>query len=677
MMEDEITTGTNQSEGPNSPDGTDEQKESVNLVVEVSRDKYEAYINLIPLKDSPAISADEINNALQEKNIKFGIDSEQINSLVNEPRFNEKILIALGTKPEDGKDGFIDYSIDTGKPQKIKKGEKIGEITEPEAGTEGITVHEEKIPTNEGKKLQLPQLKNADFSPENDNLIIAIENGYVTVDRASIEVMPFFELEILPSKLEAYVNVIEPLEAGDFNADDLKSFLQDNKIVYGIKEDAIQNIFREEKYIERILIAKGDEVDHGQDGEIKYYFETKIKPKEDEHGNLDFKELTLIQNVEKDQKIAEAIPPVKGNEGCDIFGENIPPKDVIAAALPPGKNVYADPNNPNILLAAIDGNVKLRGKNIDVNPVFLVKENVDFETGNIDFLGSVFIKGDVKSGFSVKAKHDIQINGIVEDAILEAGGEILLKGGFVGKGEGKITAQGKVIAQFCDNQQIFCEGDIEIHDYVMHSHIETKGNLTVTSQTGLIVGGEIYALKGIVAKITGNDNYTQTAIFIGVDKETMERIKELRELLLKNSENKNEINKAFSALSELKYKMKTLPKEKEMLFEKVVQTRVKIEEEERLLIEEIEELEAKLGEYKNSMLKVLDTVYPGTVVTIYNRHTEVNEPLKYVFYKYTDDKPIAVDLDELKATAPTPEVKQEAPETKELPEDKEESGKDK
>jgi uncharacterized protein (DUF342 family) len=42
----------------------------------------------------------------------------------------------------------------------------------------------------------------------------------------------------------------------------------------------------------------------------------------------------------------------------------------------------------------------------------------------------VFIGGDVKSGFSVKTKNDVEVGGVVEDAVIEAGGNVTLKAGF-------------------------------------------------------------------------------------------------------------------------------------------------------------------------------------------------------------------------------------------------------
>ena len=45
----------------------------VEIVIEVSPDKLEAYITLIPQTESPKISIDEVRKSLSEKGIEFGI----------------------------------------------------------------------------------------------------------------------------------------------------------------------------------------------------------------------------------------------------------------------------------------------------------------------------------------------------------------------------------------------------------------------------------------------------------------------------------------------------------------------------------------------------------------------------------------------------------------------------
>lgn len=62
---------------------------------------------------------------------------------------------------------------------------------------------------------------------------------------------------------------------------------------------------------------------------------------------------------------------------------------------------------------------------------YLQLENVGATTGNIDFIGSVYVKGDVQSGFKVSATDDIIVDGLVEGS-LEAGGNIILRNGMKG-----------------------------------------------------------------------------------------------------------------------------------------------------------------------------------------------------------------------------------------------------
>jgi len=620
----------------------------VNIVIEVSQDKYEAYVTLVPLTESPVFSVDEIREELSHKGITFGIKEDVLALLQREMKYNEKLLIASGAKPKAGRDGFIRYSFEINETAKVKKGEKVGEIIPPEEGVEGVSVFEDKIPPKEKKKAKVPKLINVEFSPENENILISRNDGYILIDKSTAKVTPFFELEELVNQYEAYITVKKPLHKGDFNSEDLKRYLSDNNIVHGILEEKIKNIFKLEKFDERILVARGEKVVNGKDGKIKYYFDTEVKPREDKRGNVNFKELNLVHIVKKGDKLAEIFPPEKGTEGCTIFGKKIPPKEGKPIILPSGKNTHPDLNNPNILLAKIDGHVLLKGKNIQVEPVFIVKGDVDFSTGNIDYIGSVIVNGDVKSGFSIKAKNDVQVSGVVEDAVIEAGGNVLLKTGFIGKNEGKITAQGNVMVKFCENEHIICDGDIYIDEYVMHSTIQARGNLIVMDKKGLIVGGEIYAVKGIEVKIIGNRNYTSTNIFAGVDKDINDKIKEKREFLVKNEENKKEIEKAINKIMPSKFVMLTLPKDKKILLDKLNKVKDKLEEEEKELTAEIDKLESALGEFKHAVIKILDVVYPGTSITIYNRHLKVEEPMKYVFYKYTEKDIVAADLSELK-----------------------------
>ncbi len=279
-------------------------------------------------------------------------------------------------------------------------------------------------------------------------------------------------------------------------------------------------------------------------------------------------------------------------------------------------------------------------KGLEFKNVYIVKKDVDFSTGNINFSGSVMVNGDVRSGFKIIAQDDVQVNGVVEDAVIESNGNVLLKTGFVGRGKGQIIAQGDVTVKFCENETIISEGDIYISEYVMHSKIITKGNLYVTDKTGLIVGGETYAVKCIEANVVGNENYTPTKLFVGVDMVT-------KAYLEKNVEHIIGIEKILNKFFRRKLLKRELPEEKKNLIDKLKQLRNEKVKENDKLIAEIEKSDDRADELNKAVVKIYDVVFPGTSITIYNKHLTVNEPIKYVYYKYTENEIVAVDLEEL------------------------------
>jgi len=95
--------------------------------------------------------------------------------------------------------------------------------------------------------------------------------------------------------------------------------------------------------------------------------------------------------------------------------------------MPVGANTEISPDNPNVLISSIDGNVMLKGGLVMVDSVYIIPTSIDFKTGNVNYVGSLHIKGDVKSGFEVQSDNDIQIDGLVEDAKVVSGGNIIIK----------------------------------------------------------------------------------------------------------------------------------------------------------------------------------------------------------------------------------------------------------
>ena len=89
--------------------------------------------------------------------------------------------------------------------------------------------------------------------------------------------------------------------------------------------------------------------------------------------------------------------------------------------LPRGKNTEISEDGTQ-LVASIAGSVDFTGNVFQVKPVLEVPGDVDFSTGNINFLGDVNIRGNVLSGFTVRAMGNVRVEGVVEaGSSVEAG----------------------------------------------------------------------------------------------------------------------------------------------------------------------------------------------------------------------------------------------------------------
>ena len=97
------------------------------------------------------------------------------------------------------------------------------------------------------------------------------------------------------------------------------------------------------------------------------------------------------------------------------------------------------------MYSKVDGHVELTDGKVFVSDTFEVLADVDTSTGDINYDGNVHIKGNVRTGFCVRAKGDIIVDGVVEGAELYSDGQIILKRGIQGMNRGLLQAKGNII----------------------------------------------------------------------------------------------------------------------------------------------------------------------------------------------------------------------------------------
>jgi uncharacterized protein (DUF342 family) len=284
----------------------------------------------------------------------------------------------------------------------------------------------------------------------------------------------------------------------------------------------------------------------GVDGHFEILIDNmkKRSPHLDEHGLADFRDLGEIVTVKPGDPLMRIVDPTAGAPGLTVTGKEIPVKPRKKVSFPSGlEGVAVDPADPHLLVAAISGFPIVAKNGVKVEAIYRV-ENVDLHTGNITYDGGVHVKGDVHSGMTVKATGDIHVEGTVEDALLEAGGDVTVKCGIMGSGSDEdqdvsgnkihatIKCGGSCTVKFVQYAHIFAGNGIFVLETSMQSKLNAAHQIIVGdkgSRKGELIGGIAQATMLVKANNIGSDDHPRTIVIAGNDKDLYERLGECNE----------------------------------------------------------------------------------------------------------------------------------------------------
>ena len=423
------------------------------------------------------------------------------------------------------------------------------------------------------------------------------------------------------------------------SVEEAQKILSQNKISQQmIKNEVLEDVFAKSKCDQEILIAEGKPAIDGEKGKVSYLFkrENIANSREKEKARVDFKQTGYVIQVKKGLVLAEIFPPKQGQDGISVTGEVIAAIQYDPIELPIGKNSEKSDKNPNQVIASIDGVVTVKNNRVNGEQVIIIENDVDFETGNIDFNGSVIIKGGVKAGFVVKAVGDITVKEIVEDALIDSQGNVILKGGFVGYGKGELTTQGDAVIEFAENQKIYAGGDVKVSDSLLHCSVEVDGKIFVMGKRG-VVGGSIAASDSIEVQSAGSDAFKKTVLCIGLKREIREKMEQYKVDGQNNKANTIKIDCILARFEQLKKIKKTLPDKDQAQYSKILKIKKKLIEESETLATIKKEIDEERLKFENAFVKVKEKAYPGVVVEIGDAKLTVNETIKNIIFRKDGD----------------------------------------
>ena len=435
-------------------------------------------------------------------------------------------------------------------------------------------------------------------------------------------------ISIAPDKMKAYAIISPPQGGRMLTSQEFVQRMIECGVVFGNKDDIIQEICRNPVYGQQILVAEGLVPVNGVNGKIdlKFDLHKNSKPTINEDGTVNFRELNLIENVTRGQVLVTSTPPTLGNAGKNITGVQINALNGKPASLPRGRNVEVSPEG-NSLLASIDGLVNFIDGKVNVFSLYEVPADVDNSTGNISFVGNVVVHGNVLSGFTIEAGGNVEIYGVVEGASIKAGGNIILRRGMQGLGKGMLIAEGDIVARYIEHSNIYARGDIK-SEAIMHSNVRCGNRMELSGKKGLLVGGAAKVGREIHAKVIGSPMATITEIEVGIDPGKRERYKVVKDEIAHAESDIMKSNQAIEILKKLE-RIGKLPPEKLTILEKSIRTKDFYELKVVELREEIEKLDEELEQESNGRILAQVIIYPGTRVAIGTSLMNVRENLQF------------------------------------------------
>ncbi len=425
------------------------------------------------------------------------------------------------------------------------------------------------------------------------------------------------DIDISMDKMKVVARFYPPSSGGQhMDAKEIVSGLIARRVKYGLNPQAIFSFLMNPKYCTDIVLALGKPPRHGRDAKIEYNFNTNVnlQPKRNADGSVDYKDLNTISHVKAGELLARLIPEDRGDVGKNVYGDEIKPRNVKSAQLGFGKNITINEDKTEIY-SDVTGHAMLSNGKVFVSNVYEVPADVDNSTGNINYDGNVNVMGNVKTGFSVVATGDVVINGVVENATVKAGGQIVVKSGIHGGGSGTLISDTNVMAKYIENSTVKAGGYVEA-EIIMGSDVSAASVVRAKGKKGLISGGVTRAKNSIEAENLGSTMGTPTMLEVGIEPEKKERHIELTKIIKEKTQELEDMQVIIANYGNMVKKGQHVPKDKLAYAQNLADTYKQGMADLEPMKEEVKRIQHEMLESDSSYVIVSGTAYPGVTVAI-------------------------------------------------------------
>ena len=433
------------------------------------------------------------------------------------------------------------------------------------------------------------------------------------------------QVRISYDDMEAYLLLPTPIdEDEEYKFSKVFDRVKTSGVRACINETEIRTMIEEKIYDRECLIAKGIEAVNGIDGYYEYHFDTDFNkvPTIREDGTVDYWSIHAVEIVEEGQVIATYHDPVEGSNGMTVKGKLLSAKRGRSLSPLTGKGFERSEDNKTYT-SMLNGKIEMKNNRIVISDVYEIQGDVGLKTGNIDFRGDVIVHGNVPTGSVIRATGSITIDGTVEGALLEANKDIIIRGGVLGAGKGRLIAKGDVYVKFVEYAEVKAHGFVSAGSLI-NSKVVSYSNVILKGRHASIVGGVVHAATGVEAYNFGNKYGVKTEIYVGVSEEVKKQISFHENCIYEAEDMIEKLNVGIKQLEDAaKAGLPVPPNDPRKA--SLLRTKIVKQAEMAAHTQQLNEMNLVVEKAQGANIKAFRDVYNGVIVGIDNLSHLVNE----------------------------------------------------
>lgn len=258
------------------------------------------------------------------------------------------------------------------------------------------------------------------------------------------------------------------------------------------------------KHERRVVVARAVDPVDGQPGRIDWLI---VQHDNDIRSHYDRCAFTMVR---RGQVVAAIIDPTPPRDGHDVTGQPLSAKPGAPVVLQFDETLVRDSRGR--LVAQIDGALDRSKPVLRIRNLLHIRGDVDFSTGNIDFIGDVIIDKGVRDRFVVRSGGSVHCNGVIEAATIECLGDLTTRG-MAGRERGTATTASNLHARYLDNVTAFVGHDLCVEKSIVNCETIVHGSLK--SPRATLIGGRHTVTGPVTLFNVGSPANVPTHIILG------------------------------------------------------------------------------------------------------------------------------------------------------------------